>query len=74
VADSAKSWGSHKTFSVAKSSYKMGVKPGECSDAYFLADARSMYTSASEKSGHRFHAEDRAEPPFPNKLKAGGVA
>jgi hypothetical protein len=33
-----------------------------------------MYTSASEKSGYRFHAEDRAKSPFPNKLKAGGVA
>ena len=62
MADSAKSWGSHKTFSLAKSSYKVWVKPGECSDAYFLADARSMYTSASGESGHPFHAEDIAMP------------
>jgi hypothetical protein len=33
-----------------------------------------MYLIAFEKSGHRFHAENRAKPPFPNKLKAGGVA
>jgi hypothetical protein len=66
--------GSHKTFSLAKSSYKVLVKPGGSSEAYFLADARSMCTSASGKSGRHFHAENRAEPPFPNKLKAGGVA